>query len=101
MKPNRIALITGASSGIGRVFAQRFAQSGYDLIITGRRRDKLTLLAKQLKGRFSISVKIVIAELSEENDVRKLLKVIATHDNISVLINNAGWIWKRIWQLRS
>ncbi|MCK9399060.1 MAG: SDR family oxidoreductase [Bacteroidales bacterium] len=91
MKPNRIALITGASSGIGRVFAQRFAQSGYDLIITGRRRDKLTLLAEQLKGRFSISVKIVIAELSEENDVRKLLKVIATHDNISVLINNAGY----------
>jgi hypothetical protein len=91
MKTNRIAMITGASSGIGRDFARRFAQSGYDLIITGRRKDKLIQVAEQLKEQYGISVKIIIAELSVEKDLRKLLKVIATSNDIHVLINNAGY----------
>lgn len=84
-------MITGASSGIGRIFARRFAQSGYDLIITGRRKDKLIQVADQLKEQYGISVKTIIAELSEEKDLRKLLKVIATTNDIHVLINNAGF----------
>ena len=84
-------MITGASSGIGRVFARRFAQSGYDLIITGRRKDKLIQVSEKLKDQYGISVNIIIAELSEEKDLRKLLKVIANHDDIHVLINNAGF----------
>jgi short-subunit dehydrogenase len=91
MKPNRTALITGASSGIGKVFAQRFAKSGYDLIITGRRKDKLILVAEQLEQQFGISVKIIIAELSLEKDVRKILKIIESQDNIHILVNNAGY----------
>jgi len=91
MKPNGTALITGASSGIGREFARRFAHDGYDLIITGRRKEKLLLLAEELKTQYGISVKIVLAELSEDKDVRKLLRVIASHDNIHVLVNNAGY----------
>ena len=91
MNSNHITLITGASSGIGRVFARRFAQSGYDLIITGRRKDKLLLLAEQLKCQYNTSVKVIIAELSAERDVRKLVKVIESHHNIDVLVNNAGY----------
>jgi uncharacterized protein len=91
MNPPRKALITGASSGIGKAFAQRFAQLGFDLIITGRRKEKLALLTKQLEEQFGISVKIIIAELSEEKDIKKILKVIANEDNIFVLINNAGF----------
>jgi uncharacterized protein len=91
MKPNRIALITGASSGIGKEFARRFAQSGYDLIITGRRKDMLTLLANQLEKGFGVSVTIITAELSDEKDINTLIQVIANNDNISVLVNNAGF----------
>jgi len=91
MNPNRIALITGASSGIGRAFAWRFAQSGYDLIITGRRKDKLAQLEDELKENFGISVETIIAELSDNKDVNELMKIIKSHDNIFVLINNAGY----------
>lgn len=91
MKANRTALITGASSGLGRVFAFRFAQMGYDLIITGRREDKLVTLAKELQGRYGISVEYITAELSEDTDVCKLLKAVENHGHISVLINNAGF----------
>jgi hypothetical protein len=91
MKTNRIALITGASSGLGMVFARRFAQSGYDLVITGRRKEKLMHLADELEGSYGISVQWILAELSEESDVQKITEFISRHDNISVLVNNAGF----------
>lgn len=91
MSLKRTALITGASSGIGRAFARWFARSGYDLVITGRRKDKLILLADELKVKSGISVEVIIAELSDEKDVHALLKIIESRDNIYVLINNAGF----------
>jgi uncharacterized protein len=91
MKPNRTALITGASSGLGNVFAQRFAQSGYDLIITGRRQDKLNQIAEELIRKYDISVQVVLAELSAEEDIEKLVEMIESQDHIHVLVNNAGY----------
>jgi uncharacterized protein len=91
MKTKRIALITGATSGIGRAYAVRFAQEGYDLIITGRRMDKLNELAHELRENNGICVRVIKAELSEDEDVRKVIHAIESHTNIHVLVNNAGF----------
>ena len=91
MKKKQVAFVSGATSGIGRAYAVCFAKAGYDLIITGRRLDKLNTLAHELRENFRICVRIIQAELSEENDIQKLIKVIEKHDNIYVLVNNAGF----------
>ena len=86
-----IALITGATSGIGKASAEIFAKNGYDLIITGRRDERLQTLATALKEEFKIKVHTLCF------DVRKLAEVktnIASLPNefkqIDVLLNNAG-----------
>jgi short-subunit dehydrogenase len=91
MKKKQIALITGATSGIGRAYAVCFAKAGYDLIITGRRIDKLRNLAHEMREVYGICVHIIKAELSEDSDTQKLIKVIEKHNNITVLVNNAGF----------
>jgi short-subunit dehydrogenase len=91
MKKNQIALVTGATSGIGRAYAVCFAKAGYNLVITGRRMDKLNLLAHEMREQFGICVRVIKAELSVEEDLQKLIKAIESHDNIHVLVNNAGF----------
>jgi short-subunit dehydrogenase len=65
------ALITGASSGIGATFAQRLAQKGVDLILHGRRQEKLAEVAENLE-KYTISTDIIIAELSRTKEVKKV-----------------------------
>ncbi len=88
---NMIALITGATSGIGKASAQFFAKKGWHLIITGRRADRLQTLATELKTEYNINVHTLCF------DIRKLAEVktnIASLPNefkqIDVLLNNAG-----------
>jgi short-subunit dehydrogenase len=84
-------LVTGATSGIGRAYAVSFAKAGYDLIITGRRMDKLNALAHELREQCGICVRIIKAELSDDQDTQKLIKSIESRDNIHILVNNAGF----------
>jgi uncharacterized protein len=91
MKTKQIALITGATSGIGRAYASCFAKAGNDLIITGRRMEKLNSFAFEMRKSYGVCVHIVKAELSSDKDVRKLIRIIEKHDNITVLVNNAGF----------
>ena len=86
----KTALITGATSGIGKEFAYNFARRGYDLIITGRRKHKISLVASRLRNRFHVRVDVIIADLSARNDLHRLLKFIENRKNIEVLVNNAG-----------
>ena len=60
------ALVTGASSGIGREIARVLGSQGCDLVITARRKAELESLAKELTDRHSIEVKVVISDLSEQ-----------------------------------
>ena len=91
MKTRQTALITGATSGIGKAFAVCYAGMGYDLVVTGRRMDRLEQLCSELSREYGIRAEAVKAELSEEQDMERLLKVIIRRDNIGILVNNAGF----------
>ena len=83
------ALITGASSGIGREFARYLAELGYDLIIASRRTDKLNELKDELSG---VNVRVVRIDLSNEQDAYDLYEHLTQDgEEIDFLINNAGF----------
>lgn len=84
------ALITGASSGIGAVFAREFAARGYDLIIAARRTDRLNSLAKAITAETGASVKVLASDLSVPNSAAKLAKAVGSTP-VDALVNNAGW----------
>lgn len=80
------ALITGASSGIGKEMAFCLSELGYDLILVAREKEKLEELQESLKTK----VKIVVMDLRNEQKIKELY-VLCKNDNIDILINNAGF----------
>lgn len=84
------ALVTGASSGIGAIYADRLARRGYDLILVARNRERLDGLAKRLVAETGRSIEIVAADLSKRGDVSRIESVLRDNAGISVLVNNAG-----------
>jgi short-subunit dehydrogenase len=84
------ALVTGASSGIGAVYADRLAHRGYDLVLVARSKDKLDALAKHITTETGRSVRIVTADLTLDADLRVVEKVIAETSELTLLVNNAG-----------
>ncbi len=81
------ALVTGASAGLGEVFAEKLAKKGYDLIVTARRKDRLDALAKSLES-FGSTTTVIEADLATEAGVDLLVKSAA---EVDLLINNAGF----------
>jgi len=87
MQPDRsLALVTGASSGIGMTFARRLARDGYGLILVGRRRERLDELARELGG-----AEVIPADLTNDEDVKSIENRIACCPNLELLVNNAGF----------
>jgi len=84
------ALITGASSGIGAVYAERLARRGYDLILVARNQDRLDRLASRLVTATSRSVRVVAADLGQTQDLRSVEKILRSDPSITLLVNNAG-----------
>lgn len=85
------ALITGASSGIGKEFARIYAEHGFDLVITSRSEDKLKALAEELEKEYSVKATVIPADLSEETEAKRLYDEIKSRDiRIDQLVNNAG-----------
>jgi len=85
------AMVTGASSGIGEAYARLLASLGYDLIIVARRKDRLISIARELENKYGVSVTAVQGDLCSENDISAIEEIIRSTDNLSVLINNAGF----------
>ncbi|GAB4198712.1 MAG: SDR family oxidoreductase [Wenzhouxiangellaceae bacterium] len=95
MKPSTNAswaLITGASAGIGKEFAQQLAAAGYHLVLTARRRDRLETLADELKQAHGIETRIIVADLADPKAPTAITKEIeGAGIALEVLVNNAGY----------
>jgi uncharacterized protein len=88
----RLALITGATSGIGVEFARQLAARGDDLILVARDRERLTRTATSLSERFHIDVEVIDADLSEDDELADLEARLRQRERpVDLLVNNAGF----------
>ncbi|KAB0568974.1 SDR family NAD(P)-dependent oxidoreductase [Pseudomonas palleroniana] len=84
------ALITGASSGIGSVYARRMAARGHDLVLVARATDRLNALASELRDACGISVEVITADLTDTGQLNTVLERLRSGPVIDILVNNAG-----------
>ena len=84
------ALVTGASSGLGAVYAERLAARGFDLILVARRVERLGVLAKSLAEKYGVAVRAMAADLAEADDLRRVAGELSSNAAITMLVNNAG-----------
>lgn len=84
------ALVTGASSGIGKIYADRLAHRGYDLILVGRNAEKLSTLGVEIATRTGRHVERIAADLGSPADLARVEQRLASDPTISVLVNSAG-----------
>ncbi|MFW1806993.1 SDR family NAD(P)-dependent oxidoreductase [Acinetobacter ursingii] len=87
--PSKV-LITGASSGIGAVYADRFAQRGYHLILVARDLQRLNSLAEQLIQTYQVGVEVIQADLTQDQDISRVEQILQQDTDIEILVNNAG-----------
>jgi uncharacterized protein len=87
----KIALVTGASAGLGVEFARQLAARGMDLAITARRIERLEKLAGELSQRYGVNVEPLPADLSRLEDLHRLEQWMAQTDRLDLLVNNAGY----------
>lgn len=88
---SRVAVVTGASSGIGEVFAHRLAAEHHELMLVARRNDELNRLANQLREQYGVTTHPIQADLACSRDVDALVKRLGEMPAISFLVNNAGF----------
>jgi hypothetical protein len=84
------ALVTGASSGIGAIYADRLAKRGHDLILVARNKVRLAALARRLRNETGRSVETVEADLTSSADLRRIEDILRSDARITMLVNNAG-----------
>jgi short-subunit dehydrogenase len=90
-EPKPLAVITGASSGIGAVFARMLAARGYDLGLVARREDRLRQVADELGSRFHTQCTVLKADLTLASDLLAVEDFVAAAANLRLLVNNAGF----------
>ena len=86
-----LAVVTGASSGIGAAFAERLARKGYDLLLVARRKERLEKLADELSQRHAVRVEALPADLAKDDELRVVEQRIQEARNLEFLVNSAGF----------
>lgn len=86
----KLAVITGASRGIGRALATELAKCGCGLLLTALEEDELTVLANELRSKFSVPVEATACDLSDFGSRKNLIDWIKSKEHVDILINNAG-----------
>lgn len=86
-----LALITGASSGIGATFARKLAARGCDLVLVARRRDRLEETARAIEAAHAVRAEVLPADLTREADLQAVEQRIAAAPNLEYLVNDAGF----------
>jgi short-subunit dehydrogenase len=88
----KTALVTGASSGIGKAFAELLAQKGYAVVLTARRGDRLEALAAELTQKYGVAAQAIVADLSQPNASEQIVAELKSRNlAIDLLVNNAGY----------
>lgn len=88
-----VALVTGASAGIGAVYADRLAKRGYDLVLVARDLARMAALGERLRRETGVAVEVIPADLTLDADVAKIEQRLAAGD-VTLLVNNAGMLLK-------
>lgn len=84
------ALVTGASAGIGAVYADRLAKRGHDLVLVARNQARMDALAERLRADTGRKVEVVPADLTDGDDLDRIAKLLAQRSDIALFVNNAG-----------
>jgi uncharacterized protein len=88
----KTALVTGASAGIGKAFAEQLAKDGFDLVLTARRKDRLDALATELRDERGVRVEVIAEDLTDPGAPERIFAELRARGlRCDVLINNAGW----------
>jgi len=88
----KTALVTGASSGIGKAFAELLARKGYAVVLTARRGDRLDALAAALQQKHNVATHAIVADLSQPNAAARIAGELAARNiTVDLLVNNAGY----------
>ena len=90
-KSKGVALITGASSGIGAIYADRLARRGYDLVLVARNRERLEKVAQRVSTATQRKVETVVADLGKPADLARVEANLRSDSRITLLVNNAGF----------
>ena len=87
----KLAVITGASEGLGKEFARQLAADGYNLIVIARREHLLNELKADLEAKYDVKVEPIVCDLSKSNELKQIEDRLEQEDSLEVLVNNAGF----------
>jgi short-subunit dehydrogenase len=90
-RPRPFAIVTGATAGIGRGFAQSLAADGHDLVLVARDAERLSVLCQELSSAHGVAAEAFVADLSREEDIARLATRARQEPRLSMLVSNAGF----------